>query len=670
MRLGDPGALLGIRPGAQRTRYFTNVLGVFQGGGVRGAALAGAYAAARARGVRFSAVAGTSAGAIVAAFVAAGATPEFLYATLTSTPFASLLQKPIDEDRIQKPSFGQRIGRYAAAPVMGWHEARAIRESGAYSANGIEEWIEQQLRKLTGLPRQVLFRDLDIPLYIIASDLRHRAVRVWKSSRHADMSVAVAARRSGSIPTFFQPSADDHGLYVDGGLLSNLPAFVYKLGEARDEIESSFTRVLAFRLRETMTERDPQSPREFIDALVDTGIEANMELQLQLQSDVHAVEIPTGTIKATDFKTITDEQRRTLWLSGAEAVNEFLDNEAIEVRSHERRDYRGYEEEMYLLTSFASEGAGEITVVGDTRFVFYATATLLHAVQDSISLRVVVPPVPALPAGATADEQRSYRTELHQRAMLRSMGAQLFEPPTVPWRGFIVRRGSRQRRAVIVDAAAGPITDFVRQPVMLYQDSTDGAVINVLEAALAPLMTAGLIAPVTPASPQWVLCAQTDWEPLLRQVPLYGNPRARLSLESIRLSDLQVLDRYVKEYRIPAARRMIEGYRARGAALFDPYFVVFVDGRRSLVTPPVFEETAVGMVALEGVTRAYLLQEEGAAEVRGIVVRNVTTPLPGTPHSLRQIRITSRTLTLDQNITNLDRSRFRYIEQDVHPYVP
>src|SRR5688572_9498011 len=87
-------ALPGVTPGRRPTRYFTNVLGVFQGGGVRGAALAGAYAAARARGVRFGAVAGTSAGAIVAAFIAAGATPEFLHETLTETEFKDLLAAP------------------------------------------------------------------------------------------------------------------------------------------------------------------------------------------------------------------------------------------------------------------------------------------------------------------------------------------------------------------------------------------------------------------------------------------------------------------------------------------------------------------------------------------------------------------------------------------------
>ncbi|HBX1505276.1 TPA: hypothetical protein MHN48_26815, partial [Klebsiella pneumoniae] len=53
------------------TIYFSYCWGVFDGGGVRGAAHAGAYYAARNAGISFERVAGTSAGSIVAALIAA-----------------------------------------------------------------------------------------------------------------------------------------------------------------------------------------------------------------------------------------------------------------------------------------------------------------------------------------------------------------------------------------------------------------------------------------------------------------------------------------------------------------------------------------------------------------------------------------------------------------------
>src|SRR6185295_14268462 len=74
------------------TRYFRHCWGVFEGGGVRGAALAGAYAAANAAGVSFERVAGASAGSIVAALIAAGADPQFILQELKKTQFRNLLR--------------------------------------------------------------------------------------------------------------------------------------------------------------------------------------------------------------------------------------------------------------------------------------------------------------------------------------------------------------------------------------------------------------------------------------------------------------------------------------------------------------------------------------------------------------------------------------------------
>lgn len=64
---------------------------VFEGGGVKGIALAGAVQAAEQRGIRFSRVAGTSSGAIVAALVAAGYTAAEMKQLIEAMPFRSFL---------------------------------------------------------------------------------------------------------------------------------------------------------------------------------------------------------------------------------------------------------------------------------------------------------------------------------------------------------------------------------------------------------------------------------------------------------------------------------------------------------------------------------------------------------------------------------------------------
>src|SRR6266567_1055362 len=77
-----------------QTRFYSDCVGVFQGGGCRAAAFAGAYDAAFTLGVRFSEVAGTSAGSIVAALLAAGAEPQFLLSKLTELDFRQFLLPP------------------------------------------------------------------------------------------------------------------------------------------------------------------------------------------------------------------------------------------------------------------------------------------------------------------------------------------------------------------------------------------------------------------------------------------------------------------------------------------------------------------------------------------------------------------------------------------------
>src|ERR1700712_1400889 len=78
----------------KRTAYFKSCLGVFQGGGCRAAAFAGAFQEAVNRGVSFSEVAGTSAGSIIAALIGAGATPSFVREKLEKLDFQTFLRAP------------------------------------------------------------------------------------------------------------------------------------------------------------------------------------------------------------------------------------------------------------------------------------------------------------------------------------------------------------------------------------------------------------------------------------------------------------------------------------------------------------------------------------------------------------------------------------------------
>src|SRR5688572_15254596 len=102
-----------------RTIYFAHCWGVFEGGGVRGAAHAGAYAAARRAGIQFGRVAGTSAGSIVAALIAAGADPSYVSQQIRETPFRAFIGQSEPRDSVFSPqsSWLRMLRLMATGPV-------------------------------------------------------------------------------------------------------------------------------------------------------------------------------------------------------------------------------------------------------------------------------------------------------------------------------------------------------------------------------------------------------------------------------------------------------------------------------------------------------------------------------------------------------------------------
>jgi len=111
-----------------------------------------------------------------------------------------------------------------------------------------------------------------------------------------DDDVAWAVRCSCSIPGFFQPV---NGRYVDGGVLSNLPSFVFSEG---GEGKPLANRILAFTLVQKRTVSAPPTARgDLFRAIVNTVVDGASAIQGRLVANVHEIRIDTGDIQATDF---------------------------------------------------------------------------------------------------------------------------------------------------------------------------------------------------------------------------------------------------------------------------------------------------------------------------------------------------------------------------------
>ena len=203
---------------------------VLSGGGVKGVGLVGAVVKLMEAGYRPNRVAGTSAGSIVGAIVAAGA----MSATLGPDEIRGLVMS-IDYTKFLDPGALERV------PLVG--PAWAILDGhGVYKGDYAHDFVAEQLKSL-GVETfgDLRIDDDQVPgerryrLVVTATDItRGQLVRLPWDYRGIygldpdEQHVADAVRASMSIPFLFRPvkltSADGlESTLVDGGLLSNYP---------------------------------------------------------------------------------------------------------------------------------------------------------------------------------------------------------------------------------------------------------------------------------------------------------------------------------------------------------------------------------------------------------------------------------------------------------------
>lgn len=200
---------------------------VFEGGGVKGIGLVGAIQALEEHDYQFAGLAGTSAGAIVAALLAAGYTAPEMREILSETNYLQFKDK----------GFLDYLGFPGKALSF-------LINYGIYSSKYFEQWLTEILarknvRTFGDIPADPGINPLQpYRFQAIAADITTRSLLTLPDDL-ADFgididqfSVAKAVRMSMSIPFFFEPVAlkDAFGrkhLIVDGGLLSNYPLWLF-----------------------------------------------------------------------------------------------------------------------------------------------------------------------------------------------------------------------------------------------------------------------------------------------------------------------------------------------------------------------------------------------------------------------------------------------------------
>jgi NTE family protein len=306
---------------------------VFEGGGVKGIGLAGAFAALSEQGFRPKCVAGTSAGAITAALVAAGYSSTELDAILLELPFAEF--KDTDwKDRLGPP--GQALS--------------VLRDRGIYEGEYFRKWIAGLLED-KGISRFGQLADEQaeepskrFPLKVIASDVTERRMLVLPDDAGLlgidpnELEVAYAVRMSMSIPIFFEPVVHENPktgrehLIVDGGMLSNFPVWLFD-AQGREPRWPTFGMMLVepdprAQVGERLAREDHRVKRgsllDYVKSLALTMMAAHDRLYLENATFARTIPIPTLGVGTTEFE-IGPERVKELYGSGHTAASDFLD---------------------------------------------------------------------------------------------------------------------------------------------------------------------------------------------------------------------------------------------------------------------------------------------------------------------------------------------------------
>jgi len=153
---------------------------VLSGGGTRGFAHLGAITALFDKGIKPDVISGTSAGAIAGAFIAAGKNPHDILETFKKGSFFNYTKLQIPRDGLMK-------------------------------LDGLKELFHREI------PAKNL-EELDIPFFVTISNLNKGTVEYRNTGSLGETVLA-----SSSIPILFAPVLIGTDLYVDGGLLDNIP---------------------------------------------------------------------------------------------------------------------------------------------------------------------------------------------------------------------------------------------------------------------------------------------------------------------------------------------------------------------------------------------------------------------------------------------------------------
>jgi len=269
---------------------------VLSGGGARGAAHVGVLKVLEELRIPISAIAGTSMGALVGGVYAGGMSAAEMERRLTTADWDNLLLD--DPPRQTWPIRRKQLDLQPSVDLtVGLDKGRIKLPGGALAGQKVENFFSALIAGTEAVPT---FDDLPIPFRAVATDLEDGGMKVFDAGPLPEVM-----RASMSVPGVFAPVEIGKHIYVDGGLVRNLPVDVAR--------RMGVDLVIAVNLGDTLLPRDRlQSVVGVMTQMLAILIQANVEDSLaQLRPDEDILISPDlGSISSSDFKRAAEAIRR------------------------------------------------------------------------------------------------------------------------------------------------------------------------------------------------------------------------------------------------------------------------------------------------------------------------------------------------------------------------
>jgi NTE family protein len=307
---------------------------VLEGGGVKGISLVGAATALDEAGWRFARVAGSSAGALVGAIIAA--------MQQAGEPMTRV------DEIMRTLDYRKMLDRRPVAKALRWWPLAAngwglMFHLGMYRGHYLTQWSRGVLADLGVTtfadfafedPGSALAPEQSYRLLVTASDLsRQRLMYLpWDLATYGVKApgypVSRAVRASAAIPFMFEPvrlnSTYGVSTLADGSLLRSYPIAVFD----RQDGKPSRWPTLGIRLSSPSSERAPAKPVtgpfSLIQSLIYTTVDSTQVRHVSDDSDLdRSIFAKPRGVRWTDFD-LTPEQQQILFESGYEAGRKWV----------------------------------------------------------------------------------------------------------------------------------------------------------------------------------------------------------------------------------------------------------------------------------------------------------------------------------------------------------